>query len=499
MQYFFQKPAKAQYMRIEKDMIGEKKIEDSALYGIHALRAKENFPGQSSFNSKWYTAMGLVKLACYETYGKYAKALKTKFADNIPVSLIAPEIIDALKKAATEVSGGEHIEHFIVPAVQGGAGTSINMNINEIVANRALQLSGKKPGNYEHIDPVEHANIFQSTNDTVPTALRVAIMQLLDQLEEAINRSRNEFEQAETKFRNAMRPGYTQLQQAVPTSYGKMFSAFSDALSRDWWRVSKCFERIKVVNLGGSAIGTGITVPTYFIMEVVPTLQKLTNLQITRSENMIDTTSNLDVFVEIHATLKAHAVNLEKAASDLRLLAADISRHTEFHIPTRQAGSSIMPGKVNPVIPEFIISAAHKIYANDMLVSSLCGQGQLELNAYLPQIGDAILNSLDLLIAANQTMTKNLVSGIKIDIEKATEQLYYSPSIATALVPYIGYNKAGELAKFMKEKNTSIFNANEKLKLIDQHKLNEITNPQNLLKLGFRPGEINENIQNHEE
>ncbi len=478
-------------MRIEKDLIGEKKIEKSALYGIHALRAKENFPAQSPFNPKWYTAMGLVKLACYETYEKYAKALKTKFAENLPVSLIEPQIIDALKKSAIEVADRKHIEHFIIPAVQGGAGTSINMNINEIITNRALQLSGKNPGEYGHIDPIEHANIFQSTNDTVPTALKVAIMQLLDVLEDEINRSRNEFEKAEKKFRNAMRPGYTQLQQAVPTSYGKMFSAFSDALSRDWWRVSKCFERIKVVNLGGSAIGTGITVPTFFIMEVVPTLQKLTNLQITRSENMVDTTSNLDVFVEIHATLKAHAVNLEKAAADLRLLSADISRHNEISIPEKQAGSSIMPGKVNPVIPEFIISAAHKVYANDMLVSSLCGQGQLELNAYLPQIGDAILNSLDLLIAANQTMAQNLVNGLKIDIEKATEQLYYSPSIATALVPYIGYNKAGELAEFMKEKNMNIFNANEKLKLIDQHKLKEITNPQHLLKLGFRPGEIN--------
>lgn len=434
--------------------------------------------------------MGTIKLACYQTYEKYSNALGKKYGTDLPITLIDSKIIDALQKSAAKISEGAYFDNFIVPAVQGGAGTSINMNINEIITNAALKEMGNLPGFYDKIDPLEHANIFQSTNDTVPSALKVATMQLLENLEEEINRFRNRIEQAETKFRDAMRTGYTQLQQAVPTSYGKMFSAYSDALSRDWWRVSKCFERIKVINLGGSAIGTGITVPTYFIMEVVPTLQRLTNLPLTRSENLTDTTSNLDSFTEIHATLKAHAVNLEKIASDLRLLSADISVHDEIKLPARQAGSSIMPGKVNPVIAEFVISAVHQVYANDMLISSLSGQGQLELNAYIPQIGDALLNSLDLLIAANQTLGKNMIEGLTINPDLATEKIYRSAAITTALVPYIGYHKSGELAQLMTDKKLTVFEANQELQFIDKEKLEQITAPPNLLKLGFKPGDL---------
>jgi len=477
-------------MRIEKDFLGTKEIADQALYGIHALRARENFPGHSTFNKNWYKAMGLVKHACYLTYEKYINAVTKKYGKQAPVQKIEQEKITALQHAALKIASGDFFEQFIVPAIQGGAGTSINMNINEIITNLALNDLKRKPGEYEFIDPIEHANIFQSTNDTVPTALKVAIMKLLEELEETVNNSRNQIETLEKKYRDALRTGYTQLQQAVPTSYGKMFSAYNDALSRDWWRISKCAERIKVVNLGGSAIGSGITVPTYFIMEVVPTLQKLTGLPITRGENMMDATSNLDSFVEIHATLKSLAVNLEKIASDLRLLAADISTHSEFTIPERQAGSSIMPGKVNPVISEFIISSAHKVYANDQIVSTLAGQGHLELNAYIPQIGDAILESLEILINANRSMAAHLINGISINTKEAAAKLYNSPSICTALIPYIGYHKAGDLAKHMHQHKTSIFEANEKLRVLEPKKLEQITQASNLLKLGYKPSDL---------
>lgn len=477
-------------MRTEKDFLGTRKIEDQALYGIHALRAQENFPGNSPFNKYWYKAMGLVKHACYLTYEKYASAITRKYGDKTPVSLIENEKIKLLQNASLKIANGEYFEHFIVPAIQGGAGTSINMNINEITTNLALIEADKNPGTYNFIDPIEHANIFQSTNDIVPTALKVATMKLLEELETAVNNSRNQTEAIESKYRDVLRVAYTQLQQAVPTSYGKMFSTYSDALSRDWWRVSKCAERIKVVNLGGSAIGSGITVPTYFIMEVVPTLQKLTGLPITRGENMMDATRNLDSFVEIHATLKAHAVNIEKIANDIRLLAADISKHDEFIIQDRQAGSSIMPGKVNPVIAEYIISTAHKVYANDQLISSLSGQGHLELNAYIPQIGDALLESLEILINANHSLAEYLIKGITIDKQKASEKLFNSAAICTALIPYIGYHKSGELAKHMQERNVSVFEANANLKLIDQTKLKQITEPSNLLKLGYKPSDL---------
>lgn len=238
--------------------------------------------------------------------------------------------------------------------------------------------------------------------------------------------------------------------------------------------------------MGGSAVGTGVTVPTYFIMEVVRELQKLTGFPITRGENLPDATSNLDSIVEVHAIIKSHAVNLEKMVSDIRLLSSDLIESKELEIPQLQVGSSIMPGKVNPVIPEFVISATHQVYANDALITSLCSQGMLELNAYIPSIGHALLQSIELLIAANQTLTKNLFEGIKVDQVVALRKLYSSPSITTALLPHIGYNKAAELAEIMKEEFCNIYEANEKLNFIEPSKLEEILKPDNLLKLGYR-------------
>jgi aspartate ammonia-lyase len=479
-------------MRTERDFLGECDIPLDAMYGIHSFRARENFPDNTTFQLDWFKAVGLVKLACYETYKNYKQALLSKFdVSQLPFQLFSDEIIDALIAAAVEVSQGKYFEWFIVPAIQGGAGTSINMNINEIIANAALLKCGKKPGGYNFIDPIEHANIFQSTNDVIPTSLKLAIIQLLTKLEDKINLLRAEIESIEKLYRNSLRIGYTQMQEAVPTSYGRLFSTYNDALSRDWWRVSKCFERIKVVNLGGSAIGTGITVPRFFIMEVVQNLQRLSGKPLTRSENLSDATSNLDSFVEVHATIKAYAVNLEKMVNDMRLLSSDIT-NKEISIPQKQAGSSIMPGKVNPVIAEFVISAAHKIYTNDSLISSLCGQGCLELNAYLPLIGHAFIESLKLLVAANETTRKNLISGLIVNSKNAEEKLFHSPLITTALVPYIGYHKASELAVLMKKESIDIFEANKKLNFLDIKKLESLLKPEQLLKEGFTIEDLKE-------
>ena len=471
--------------RTEKDSLGEKQIPADALYGIHALRAKENFPLDAPFPLEWYKAVGITKHACYKTYKEFQKAASEKFGDNIPVKSIENKVIDALINAAAEVAEGKHFEHFIVPAVQGGAGTSINMNINEIITNVALRQLGNKYGEYTYIDPIEHANIYQSTNDVIPTALTVAVMKLLQLLEERINNLRQKVEEYENSSRNKLRPGFTQMQEAVPSSFGLLFSAYNEALSRDWWRVSKCFERVKVINLGGGAIGTGLSVPRFFIMEVIPELRNLTGLQLTHSENLSDATSNLDKWVEIHAILKAHAVNLEKIVSDIRLLASDIAGDKLFSIPEKQVGSSIMPGKINPVIPEFIISASHKIYSNDVLISSLCGQGCLELNAYIPVIGSAIIESLNLLISSDNTLLNNLFTGLTINEESGYNALIYSPSVTTALSPHVGYHKASELASLMREKKINIFEANNILNVIDEQRLTALLKPANLMKLGF--------------
>ncbi len=481
-------------MRTEKDIISTLEVPDDALYGIHALRAKENFPDQTRFHREWFMATGKVKLACYLTVESYYKAIEKKYKKkNVPIRFINDEILKALIFAATDVSDGLYFDHFIVPAISGGAGTSINMNINEIIANAALLKMGLKPGTYSIIDPIEHANIYQSTNDVIPTSLKLTLVSLLNRLEEEINHLRFANEKNEKEYRNTVRIAYTQMQEAVPSSYGRLLSSYNDALSRDWWRVSKCFERIKVINLGGSAVGTGITTPRYFMLEAPQTLQRITGLPLTRAENLSDATANLDSFVEVHAILKAHAVNLEKMASDIRLLSSDLISQKELEIPRKQTGSSIMPGKINPVIPEFVISAVHKVYANDLLISSLCGQGCLDLNAYIPTIGHALIESLKLLIAADQSVQAHLVKGLKIHQNTALEKLLRSPAITTALLPHIGYKAASELAVEMKKKNTSVLEANSNLKIIESQKLEHILKPENLLKEGFTMKDITGN------
>jgi aspartate ammonia-lyase len=471
--------------RIERDSLGEIQIPSDALYGIHALRAKENFPCNTQFPVEWYKAVGTTKLACYNTYRKFRNAAAGKLGKLPHFKFINDEILDALIEAAGEVAKGMHYDQFIVPAVQGGAGTSINMNINEIIANTALLATGNKCGEYTLIDPTEHANIYQSTNDVIPTALTVATMILLQSLEEQINNVRLKVEELEKKNRENLRPGYTQMQEAVPSSFGILFSTYSEALSRDWWRVTKCCERIKQINLGGGATGTGLSIPRFFIMEVVPELRKITGLPLAHSENLSDATANLDRWVEMHATLKAHAVNLEKMSSDLRLLSSDLAREKTILLPHKQVGSSIMPGKINPVIPEFVISTAHKIYSNDVLVSSLCGQGVLELNAYIPVIGYAVIESINLLISSNITLLNNLFPGLTVNEVSGHNALINSPSVTTALIPHIGYHKASEIALLMKEKEIDIFEANDIMKILPETKLKTILQPGNLLKLGF--------------
>lgn len=478
--------------RTETDFIGSKEIPCEALYGLQSVRAKENFPDRRPFHPEWYQAMGVVKEACYVSYQKFIAAADAKFdLKQLHIRQIQPEILDKLIETAAEVSNGQYFDHFIIPGISGGAGTSINMNVNEVIANASLKKLGFQPGEYAKINPLDDVNIYQSTNDVVPTALRVAAMKLLNSLEESINWLRFKMEELEKEYRQDLRIGYTQMQEAVPTTFGRLFSTYSQALSRDWWRISKCFERIKVINLGGSALGTGLTVPRFMIMEVVTELQQLTGLPLSRGENLSDVTSNLDVFVEVHAVLKAHAVNLEKMSSDLRLLAADFRVNKELNLPAMQIGSTIMPGKVNPVIAEFVISSAHQVYANDQTITSLSAQGCLELNAYLPLIGHALLDSIKLLIAADTTLLENLLNGLTVNRTTAAERVLCSPGIATALLPLIGYQQSAELAKVMRQENCSILEANRQLQAIPEEQLQKWIQADNLLKLGFSLSELN--------
>lgn len=473
-------------MRNEEDFIGIRALPSNALFGIHSDRAMGNFANQTLFQKEWYMAIGLVKLASYQTILDYVAAVIKKYdLTSLPEALRKPEIFEAMCESAFDVSKGKYFDQFIVPAIQGGAGTSINMNINEIIANATLIRMGNKPGSYDMVDPIKHSNAFQSTNDVIPTSLRIAVIQLLAQLESAINGLRSAVETSEQAGRNVLRLAYTQMQEALPSSYGMLFSAYNEALSRDWWRVSKCFERIKVVNLGGGAIGTGMAIPRFFIMEVLNHLRKLSGLPITRSENLVDTTQNLDSFVEVHAILKSHAVNLEKIASDIRLLASDIGGKNGFSIPALQTGSSIMPGKVNPVMLEYVISISHKVYSNDVLITSLCGQGSLDLNPYIPLIGHTLIESIKLLEGAVNGLNHYVFTGMQLHNDMALEYVHKSPAISTALVPYIGYNNATRLAMLMKENGYTIMQANEVLRCLSKKRLKELLAPDKLLQLGF--------------
>lgn len=473
-------------MRIEQDFLGDLDIPSNALFGIHSARALANFGANEPFHIEWYRATGIIKQACYETVKKFRQALEEKHPEIlVKLNLPTDDILRALTRASLEVSEGKHFEYFIVPAIQGGAGTSINLNINEIITNRALQLLGNNPGEYSIIDPIETANIYQSTNDVIPTALKVSIMELLIKLEDSINKTRKKTELLEKKYRNTLRLSYTQLQGAVPSTYGILFSSYSDALSRDWWRVSKASERIKQINLGGGATGSGIAIPRFYIMEVGNVLRKISGLPLAQAENLSDNTSNLDSFVEVHAILKAHAVNMEKMVNDLRLLSSGLNQKKELHIPEKQTGSSIMPGKVNPVIPEFVISSAQRIFSNDQFITQLAAKGELELNAFLPAIGHGILQSIKLLIQINESTGNHLLTEIRIDEKIAASKLFKSPAVTVALSPQIGYNKAASIAKYMKQENKDIFEANSDLKFMPQNKLKQIMHPEFLLKKGF--------------
>ena len=474
------------HMRIEKDFIGEIELDDNILYGIHSVRARDNFPDLTPFHIEWFKAMALTKRACYIAANEFFSEASVKYdLDRMHIRVVRTGHLEALTESALECEEGKHFEQFIVPAVSGGAGTSINMNVNEILANRALQKLGHKTGDYNIIDPIEDANIFQSTNDVVPTALRVASMRLLHDLENAINDLRKAAESIEQKYRNTLRLAYTQMQEAVPSTFGRLFGSYSDALSRDWWRISKCLERIKVVNLGGTAIGTSITVPRFFVNKVVTKLQQVSGLPVTRGENLSDATSNLDPFVEVHGILKAHAVNLEKMVSDLRLLASDLHGTHSLSIPKKQVGSSIMPGKINPVIPEFVISCVHRVYSNDQLIAGLAAQGCLELNAYLPVIGHALLESLKLLISSDKSAAAHLLHDLEIDAGISEAEVFASPAVTTALLPLIGYKKAAEMATCMREFSLNVFEANEKLGYIESGKLKDLLRPENLVQGGY--------------
>lgn len=461
--------------RIELDLIGEKKIPADVYWGIHTARALENFPiTYQKVHPELIKSYGLVKLSCAKT--NYSLGYLTQ-----------PEgKATAIFTACEEVAGGKWNEYIIVDALQGGAGTSTNMNINEVITNRALEILGFPKGKYDIISPSEDINLHQSTNDTYPTALKLATIRMLRKLETAIILLLETFQTLEKEFSGIVKVGRTELQDATLITLGREMGAYADALARDRWRIYKCEERLRVVNLGGTAIGTGLGAPRSYIFRVVDTLRELSNIGFSRAENLVDATQNLDVFGEVSGIIRSYAITLNKIANDLRLMSSGPEAGLrEIQLPQLQAGSSIMPGKVNPVLPEAVNQVAMLTFGFDQTIAFACSSGNLELNPFVPLIAHCLLNMIEMLTNITQLFAEKCVKGISPNREVCNSYVNTSTATITALIQKIGYEKACNIVKKVSSSKKSIKEIILEEGILSEEEFDTLITPESVCKLGF--------------
>ncbi len=452
-------------MRIERDSLGTRELDDKDYYGIHTKRAIENFSITS-------------RPIHYELVKALVTVKKAAAAVNGSLGLLEEKTADAVIKACDEILRGSLAEQFVVDALQGGAGTSANMNVNEVIANRAIEILGGRKGDYSVVHPLDHVNMSQSTNDVFPTAVRIAAIRLLGFASELFAELQTALQEKEEEFSAVLKVGRTQLQDAVPIMLGQEFGAWAQAISRDRWRLYKVEERLRQVNIGGTAVGTGLNAEKKYIFMIVEKLRELTGLGLARTEYMMDTTQNCDVFVEVSGLIKTAAVNLSKIASDLRLLSSGPRAGIgELVLPPVQAGSSIMPGKVNPVIPEAINQIAFQIMGNDLAITLAAQSGQLELNAFLPVIAHNLFEMLDLLRNGLRIFIDKCIKGIHADRDKCRQLVEQSFTMVTALVGHIGYDRASGLAAKCALSGKTVREVLLEEKLIDEADIDMILNP----------------------
>jgi aspartate ammonia-lyase len=461
--------------RTETDLLGDVEVPAGALYGAHTVRAAANFPlSGRRVAPELVHAFGAVKLACARTNHDLGRWDAAKAA--------------AIEQACQEMIAGALDEHVIVDALQGGAGTSTNMNVNEVLANRALQLLGRPLGDHAAVSPNDDLNLHQSTNDTYPTALKVAAILMLRDLERSVTALLEEFQVKEKAFAHIVKIARTQMQDAVLTTLGREMSAYAEAFSRDRWRIYKCQERLRVVNLGGTAIGTGVGAPRDFIFRATEHLRDITALGLSRAENLVEATQNADTFVEVSGILNALASNLVKVAGDLRLLSSGPQGGLgEIRLPARQAGSSIMPGKINPVIPEAVTQAALVVMANNQAIATACSMGSLELNPFLPLVADALLESVRLLTRACDIFRRLCVAGIEADRARCRHNIEGSTATLTALVEEIGYEQASSVAAETMRTGQTVREVILARGLLTAEQFDAILSPHRVMRLGFPP------------
>jgi aspartate ammonia-lyase len=462
-----------EHYRTEKDLFGELHLPADCLYGIHTARALENFSlAGRPVHPALVCAYGSVKLACAVTN----RSLGT-WQDHIKA--------DAIEQTCRDMAEGLLNDHVVVDCLQGGAGTSTNMNINEVLANRALMILGHKPGNYDIISPFDDINLHQSTNDTYPTALKLAAIRLLHKLENRVVLLQEAFQAKEKEFAHVVKVGRTQFQDAVLTTLGREMGAYAEAINRDRWRIYKCEERLRVVNLGGTAIGTGLGAPRHFIFRVVDALRESTGIGFARAENLVEATQNNDVFVEVSGILKVCAASLIKICTDLRLMSSGPEAgFGEIRLPPRQAGSSIMPGKVNPVIPEAVTQAAMLVMGYDQTIASAAASGSLELNAFLPLIANCLLESFQLLERGCDILRRFCVEGIQADEERCRKYVESSTATATALLPVLGYEGACRVVELARREGGTIRDAAIRNGMITEEQFEQLVSPEAVCRLG---------------
>jgi len=433
-------------MRLEKDLLGEREIPLDAYWGVHTLRAVENFP------------ISGVPIGHYRSLVRGLGFIKEASARaNQQLGVIDDQVAASIIEASLEVRDGKYDDQFVVDAIQGGAGTSTNMNANEVIANRALEIAGHKKGEYQHIHPLNHVNASQSTNDVYPTAIRVSMIIEIMALLTEVAYLRKTIDDKAVEFAEVLKMGRTQLQDAVPMTLGQEFGAWSQTLSEDEGRLREMIPLLSEINLGGTAIGTKLNTPVGYSQLVTDILSEICEHKFTPAVNLIEATSDTGVFVSVSSTFKRLATKLSKISNDLRLLSSGPRAGiNEINLPARQAGSSIMPGKVNPVIPEAVNEVAFTVIGNDLIVTMAAEAGQLQLNAFEPIIARSLMMSVVYLRQSCHILAEFCISGITANVEHLRLTVENSIGLATALGPKLGYDKTSLIAKHAQQHNMSV-------------------------------------------
>lgn len=460
-------------IRIEKDFLGEKQIPKDAYYGIQTMRAIENFPITGyRIHPELIRSLGVVK--------------KAAALANMEIGMLDSRLGSYITEACEEVIAGEWNDQFIVDPIQGGAGTSINMNANEVIANRALELMGEEKGNYKIISPNTHINMSQSTNDAFPTATHIAILNLMDQLLESTKYMQKTFVDKAQEFSGIIKMGRTHLQDAVPILLGQEFEAYSRVISRDIDRISLSRKHLYEVNMGATAVGTGLNADPVYIEAVVKNLAELSGLPLTRAAHLVDATQNTDCYTEVSANLKVCMINMSKIANDLRLMASGPRDGLyEIMLPARQPGSSIMPGKVNPVMAEVVNQVAFQVIGNDLTISAASEAGQFELNVMEPVLFFNLIQSISIMSNVFNTFTEKCLAGIEANEDHLREYVEKSVGIITAVNPHIGYERAAQIAKNAIETGESVRNLCIECGALTAEQLDKILDPFEMTNPGI--------------